>query len=38
MATNYTEAVNSVDSNNRILVMKRKFDSLVENKTFQWQK
>ena len=34
--TNYTEAVNSVDSNTWILAM-REFDSLVEN-TFEWQK
>ena len=30
---NYSAAVNSVDSNNWILAMKREFDSLVENNT-----
>ena len=33
--TNYTEAVNS---DNWILVMRREFDSLVENNIFEWQK
>ena len=36
--TNYTEAINSVNSNNWILVMKREFVSFVENNTFEWQK
>ena len=35
---NYSEVVNSVDSNNWILATKTEFDSLVENNTFQWQK
>ena len=35
---NYSEAVNSVDLNDWILAMKREFDSLVENNTFEWQK
>ena len=34
----YAEAVKSVNSNNWILAMKREFDSLVENNTFEWQK
>ena len=33
--TNSTEAVNSVDFVNWILAMQRKFDSLVENNTFE---
>ena len=36
--TNYSEAVNSPDSNNWILAMRREFDSLVENDTFERQK
>ena len=35
---NYFEAVNFVDLNNRILAMRKEFDSLVENNTFEWQK
>ena len=35
---NYSEAVNSVDLNNWILAMKREFDSLEENNTFERQK
>ena len=35
---NYCEVGNSVDSNNWIFAMKREFDSLVENNTFEWQK
>ena len=34
---NYTEAVNSVDTDNWILAMQRESDSL-ENDTFEWQK
>ena len=34
----YSEAVNSVNSNNWILPMRGEFDSLVENSTFEWQK
>ena len=33
--TNYTDAINSVDSENWILVMWKEFDSLVENNTFE---
>ena len=36
--TNYTEAVNSLYVDNRILAMRREFDSRVENNTFEWQK
>ena len=36
--TNYTQTVNSVDSENWILAMQREFDSLVKNNTFEWQK
>ena len=36
--THYADAVNSADSNNWILAMKREFDSLKENNTFEWQK
>ena len=36
--TNYTEAFNSVNSNNWILAMRREFDSLIENDIFEWQK
>ena len=36
--TNYAESVNSVDSNNWILALKREFDSLIENNTFEWWK
>ena len=35
---NYSEAVNSPDSNKWILAMSIKFDSLVENNTFEWLK
>ena len=35
---NYSEVINSPDSNNWILAMRRKFDSQVENNTFEWQK
>ena len=34
--TNYTEVVNSVDS--VILVMRREFDTLIENNTFESKK
>ena len=36
--TNYTEAINSEDSQYWVSAMCKKFDSLVENNTFQWQK
>ena len=36
--TNYTEVINSVDSENWILAMQKEFNSLVENNTFEWQK
>ena len=36
--TNYTEAVNSMDSENWILAMQKELDSLVENNTLEWQK
>ena len=35
---NYFEAISSIDLNNWILAMKREFDFLVENNTFEWQK
>ena len=35
---NYFEAVNSPDSNRWILAMRREFDPLIENNTFEWQK
>ena len=35
---NYSESVNSPDSNKQILAMRGEFDSLVENNTFDWQK
>ena len=38
ISANYAEAINSVDSHNWILAMKREFDSLVEKNTFEWQK
>ena len=34
---NYSEAVNSPDSKKWILVMRREFDSLEKNNTFEWQ-
>ena len=36
ITTNYTEAINPVDSENWILSTQRKFHSLVENNTFEW--
>ena len=36
--TNYTEAINSVESKNCILVMRKEFYPLVENNTLEWQK
>ena len=36
--TNYTEAINSKDSKYWISAMRKEFDSLVENNTFEWQK
>ena len=35
---NYSEDVNSPDSKKWILAMRKEFDSLVENNTFEWQK
>ena len=35
--TNYTDAINLVNSENWILAKQKEFDSLVEN-TFEWQK
>ena len=36
--TNYTDAINSMDSDNWILAMRKEFDSFVENNTFEWQR
>ena len=36
--TNYSEDINFPDSKRWILTMKKEFDSLVENDTFEWQK
>ena len=36
--TDFTEAVNSVESNTWILAMWGEIDSLVENNTFEWKK
>ena len=35
---NYSEVVNSSDSKRWILALRKEFDSLVENNTFEWQK
>ena len=32
---NYTDAVNSFDSNNWILAIRKEYDTLVENNTFE---
>ena len=36
--SNYSEAINSPDSKRWILAMRKEFDSLAENDTFEWQK